>query len=125
MSNAVLVVDDAATVRLYYRTVLAGIGCTVDEAWNGLEGLEHALRAPPDLMLVDVNMPHLDGYGFLRAVRREPELQAIPAVMISTEGAPADAAQAFAVGANMYVHKPVRPDHLAGLVRLLLGMKPA
>ncbi|CAH2601425.1 Response regulator [Rhodovastum atsumiense] len=125
MGTRVLVVDDAATVRLFYRGVLTAIGCKVDEAWNGAEGLEKALRDPPDLMLVDVNMPHLDGYGFLRAVRQEPELQAIPAVMISTESTAADAAQAYAVGANMYLHKPVRPERLSGLVRVLLGMPPA
>jgi two-component system chemotaxis response regulator CheY len=122
MSATILVVDDAATVRLYYRSVLEEMGCQVEEAWNGTEALEKALCAPPDLMLVDVNMPRMDGYGLLAAVRQEPSLRAIPAVMISTEGSARNEDQAYDVGANLYLHKPVRPERLASLVRVLTGV---
>ncbi len=124
MTATVLVVDDATTVRLYYRQVLASLGCGVTEAWNGIEGLEKALQAPPDLMLVDVNMPGLDGYGMLRAVRQEPTLLAIPAVMISTEVGDRSAIMAHEAGANLFLTKPVRADRLTGVVRVLLGMPP-
>lgn len=124
MGPAVLVVDDAATVRLYYRQVLGSLGCAVAEAWNGAEGLEKALVEPPQLILLDVNMPVLDGYSMLRALRREPALRAIPVVMITTEAGAGQEELAYAAGANFYLHKPVRPERLTSLARVLLGMPP-
>lgn len=117
----VLVVDDAATVRLYYRDVLEAAGFAVDEAVNGLEGLEKALADAFDLFLVDVNMPKMDGYRFLSTVRREPALRAVPAIMISTEAKDSDAARAYAAGANLYMVKPVQPDALFRTVALMTG----
>ena len=117
----VLVVDDAATVRLYYRDVLEAAGFAVDEAVNGLEGLEKALADAFDLFLVDVNMPKMDGYRFLSTARREPALRAVPAIMISTEAKDSDAARAYAAGANLYMVKPVQPDTLFRTVALMTG----
>ena len=125
MTAKVLVVDDATTVRMYYRQVLGALDCTVEEAWNGIEGLEKALLAPPDLMLVDVNMPGLDGFGMLRAMRADPGLNGIPAIMISTEAGGEAGLQAQEVGANLFLVKPVRPDRLTSVVRVMLGLPPA
>jgi two-component system chemotaxis response regulator CheY len=123
----VLVVDDATTIRLYHRSILEAAGFTVEEAMNGLEGLERALAAasPPDLLVVDVNMPRMDGYVFLRAVRAEQALRDTPAIMISSEGEEGDAEQAFSAGANLYLVKPVKPDALSRLARALVGLRPA
>ncbi|RYE51945.1 MAG: response regulator, partial [Rhizobiaceae bacterium] len=66
----VLVVDDANLVRLYYREALELAGFEVEEALNGLEALEKLLLDPVDLLIVDVNMPQMDGITFLRALRR-------------------------------------------------------
>lgn len=117
----ILVVDDATTVRMYYRDVLEAAGHAVEEAVNGFEGLERAVEHGFDLMLVDVNMPKMDGYAFLRQGRAMPELQAVPAVMISTESGPGDRARAFAVGANLYLTKPVRPEALTRVAAVLTG----
>ncbi|WP_419758503.1 response regulator [Acidisoma sp.] len=122
MTATVLVVDDAVTIRMYYRQILSGIGCKVVEVSNGIEGLEKALLSPPDLMLIDVNMPSLDGYGMLRAMRQEPTLLGIPAVIISTEAGDRATDRAQEAGANLVLTKPVRPDQLAGLARVLLGV---
>ena len=118
-----LVVDDATTVRMFHRGILEAAGFTVEEAMNGLEGLERALGGPtpPDLLLVDVNMPRMDGYAFLRAVRAEPGLRDIPAIMISTEREERDADHAFEAGANLFLAKPGKPDALARLARSLAG----
>jgi two-component system chemotaxis response regulator CheY len=118
-----LVVDDATTVRMYHRGILEGAGFQVEEAMNGMEGLERALSAavPPDLLLVDVNMPRMDGYAFLRAIRAEPTLRTIPAIMISTERETADADRAFVAGANLFLVKPVRPEMLGRCARALTG----
>ncbi len=117
----VLIVDDAPTVRMYHRQVIEEMGVEAEEAENGIEALEKCLTRAFDLLLVDVNMPKMDGYRFLREVRTHPELRAVPAVMISTEAGEGDRAQAFAAGANHYIVKPVRPEALRACVRVLVG----
>jgi two-component system chemotaxis response regulator CheY len=116
----ILIVDDAATVRMYHRNILESADYTVEEAINGIEALEKALQASFDLYIVDVNMPKLDGYGFLSQLRRE-EVSQTPAIMVSTEAAASDQTAAYRAGANCYLVKPVRPVQLLTHVRLLLG----
>jgi len=116
----ILVIDDAATVRMYHRNTLEAAGFEVHEAVNGIEALEKALQCAYDLYVVDINMPKLDGYGFLRELRSR-DLPQAPAIMVSTEAEPDDEARAFAAGANLYLTKPVKPDQLLGQVQLLLG----
>lgn len=121
----ILVVDDAATVRLYHRKLLADAGWQTDEAVNGMEALEKVVAAGPDrpfdLYVVDVNMPKLDGYGFVRELRRlSPALQA-PVMMVSTEAQLQDAETARQSGANCYMVKPARPAELVLSAALLLG----
>lgn len=118
----VLVVDDAGTVRKYHRGVLEQAGLDVEEAMNGLEALERAMADPPDLMVVDVNMPRMDGYAFLRTARVAPTLAAVPAIMVTTEREAHDAERGFAAGANLFLVKPVRPDTLGRFARVLAGL---
>jgi two-component system chemotaxis response regulator CheY len=118
----ILIIDDAATVRMYHRSILEAAGYAVEEALNGIEALEKALQTPFDLYLVDINMPKLDGYGFLRQLRSEPMPQA-PAIMVSTEAEACDQTEAFRAGANAYLIKPLKPAQLLTHVRLLLGEK--
>lgn len=116
----ILVIDDAATVRLYHRQILEGAGFMVAEAINGIEAMEKALSERFDLYLVDVNMPKQDGYGFLRELRSRDIHQA-PAIMISTESTGQDKRRAYEAGANFYLIKPIKPDELLSHCRLLLG----
>jgi two-component system chemotaxis response regulator CheY len=116
----ILIVDDAATVRMYHRNILESADYIVEEAMNGIEALEKTLQNPFDLYIVDVNMPKLDGYGFLSQLRRE-EIPQNPAIMVSTEAEINDQTAAFRAGANCYMVKPVRPVQLLTHVRLLLG----
>ncbi|MBC7685993.1 MAG: response regulator [Bdellovibrionales bacterium] len=116
----ILIVDDAATVRMYHRNILGTAGYLVEEAMNGIEALEKALQEPFDLYIVDINMPKLDGYGFLRQLRAEDIIQA-PAIMVSTEAGSNDQSEAYRAGANCYLVKPVKPAQLLTHVRLLLG----
>lgn len=117
----ILVIDDAATVRLYHRGILEAAGFAVSEAVNGLEALERVAESPFDLYLVDINMPKLDGYGFLRELRGKDIPQA-PAIMVSTEAAANDQKLAYVSGANLYLIKPVRPERLLAHVLTLLGL---
>lgn len=118
----ILVVDDAALVRLYYREALERAGFLVDEALNGLEALEKLLASPADLLIVDVNMPQMDGFTFLKTLRRlDLPICGIPALVISTEAGPQDRASAREAGANFYLVKPVTPEDLIAHVRLMSG----
>jgi two-component system chemotaxis response regulator CheY len=118
----VLVVDDGITMRLFYRSVLEAAGFVVEEAINGVEGYEKALTEPFDLMIVDINMPKMDGYAMLRAIRAVSSIQGVPAVTISTEAGQHDAVRAYEAGANFYLVKPVAPDELTDVARLLTGI---
>jgi two-component system chemotaxis response regulator CheY len=121
--KTVLVVDDANLVRSYYRDALERAGYDVFEALNGLEALEKLLEHQPDLLIVDVNMPQMDGFTFLNALRRrEMPLASIPALVTSTESGPQDIAAAQAAGANFYLVKPVAQETLVAYAALLCGI---
>ena len=116
----ILIVDDAATVRMYHRNILEAAGYAVEEAVNGIEALEKSLQQAFELYVVDINMPKLDGYGFLRELRSQDVVQA-PAIMVSTEAESNDHQQAYVAGANAYLIKPVKPEQLLIHVKLLIG----
>ena len=120
--KTILVVDDAALVRVYYRTILEAAGFRVEEALNGLEALETLLSRAVDLLVVDINMPQMDGLTFLRTLReREGPMASIPALVASTESAAADFAAARAAGANYYLLKPIEREQLVEFARMLSG----
>ncbi|MEO6382533.1 MAG: response regulator [Nitrobacter sp.] len=119
----VLVVDDSSLVRLYYRSALEQAGFEVEQAINGIEAMERALSQPFDLVIVDVNMPRMDGLTFLRALRRSAaDVAVLPVLMISTESETQDVAAARATGANFYLVKPVAEAELVRYVCVLTGV---
>ena len=120
--RTVLIVDDASLVRLYYRGALEQAGFAVEEALNGLEALEKLLSLQVDLVIVDVNMPQMDGLRFLERLRaKAPPEGSIPALVTSTEGKSVDMAAARAAGANFYLVKPLSQETLVEHARLLSG----
>ena len=119
----VLVVDDAALVRLYYRDALEAAGFEVDEALNGLEALEKVLAVRFDLLVVDVNMPQMDGITFIEALRRqELPLASLPVLITSTEAAQRDFDAARAAGANFYLVKPISRETITEYAAMLCGL---
>ena len=122
-ATRILVVDDAGLVRLYYREALERAGYVVEEALNGLEALERLLVAPVDLLIVDINMPQMDGLTFLRVLRGQGGPAAsIPALVTSTESGPQDRAAVRSAGANFYLVKPVSREMLVEHAGLLCGV---
>ncbi len=120
--KTILVVDDANLVRLYYRSILENAGFHVEEALNGLEALEKLLTTPADLLIVDINMPQMDGFTFLAALRKkELPLAAIPALITSTEARQQDFDAARMAGANFYLTKPVDENTFVEFVSMLTG----
>jgi two-component system chemotaxis response regulator CheY len=118
---SVLVVDDAATVRMYHTKLLADAGFRVEEAANGLEAVEAALGTPFDLFVVDVNMPKMDGYACVATLRSETVGTIAPVLMVSTEDRAGDADRAYAAGANLYLVKPVTAERLIRVATMLTG----
>lgn len=111
-SPRALVVDDAPTVRLYHGEVLRRAGFQVDEAADGYEALERVLLATYALILVDVNMPRMDGITLVRRLRAAPTGVGCPIVTISTESGVVDTDAALRAGSNLYLVKPVSTERL-------------
>ena len=119
----VLVVDDSSLVRLYYRSALEKAGFEVEQAINGIEAMEKVLSEAFDLVIVDVNMPRMDGFTFLRSLRTaDAGVATLPALMISTESGTQDVGEARAAGANFYLVKPVAEAELVRHVGVLTGV---
>ena len=121
----ILVVDDSALVRLYYRDALERAGFEVEQAINGIEAMEKVLAQPFDLAIVDVNMPRMDGFSFLRTLRRNAtDVATLPALVITTEAGEQDLDAARAAGANFYLIKPVSQQDLLRHAAVLSGAPP-
>jgi two-component system, chemotaxis family, sensor kinase CheA len=118
----VLIIDDSLTTRMLEQSILESAGYRVVLACSGEEGLHKAREGRYGLFLVDVEMPGMDGFGFVEATRRDPELQKVPAVLVSSRDAPEDLARGKAAGASGYIVKG-RFDQreLLGLIGKLLG----
>ena len=122
LQRRILVVDDSSLVRLYYRDTLEKAGFQVEQAINGIEAMEKVLAQPFDLVIVDVNMPRMDGFAFLRTLRRSaPGIATLPALVITTEAGEQDVDAARAAGANFYLVKPVSQPDLVRHAAVLLG----
>lgn len=118
----ILVVEDSSLVRLYYRGILEKAGFSVDQAMNGVEAMEKVLAQPFDLLVVDVNMPKMDGLSFLRRLRQsDSDAAVLPALVVTTEAGREDMREARAAGANFYLVKPVSEADLRDYVTVLAG----
>jgi two-component system chemotaxis response regulator CheY len=121
----ILVVDDSSLVRLYYRDVLERAGFEVEQAINGVEALEKVLAQRFDLVIVDVNMPRMDGFSFLRSLRRSSaDVATLPVLVITTEAGQPDIVEARMAGANFYLVKPVSEADLKRHADALTGIRP-
>ena len=116
-------VEDSATLRLLVTLNLQKISdLTVVEAVDGAEGVAKAKATSPDLILTDINMPNMDGFGLIRAIRDEQKDTATPIIVITTRGEDEDAQKALDMGANAYLTKPIDGAQLIETVRSLLGL---
>lgn len=116
----VLVIDDSRAMRMILATLLKKLGHEVAEAGNGQEGLEVlTARGPFDLALVDWNMPVLNGYEFVRAVRNDASNGRLKLMMVTTEVETSQVARALEAGANEYVMKPFTRDVLEQKIQML------
>ena len=124
MSKRILVVDDQEDLRGVLRDLLIGSGYTVIEATDGAAGVAKAKSDRPDLILMDIQMPVIDGYEATRRIKGDPALNPIPIVAVSSFAMKGDEEKARAAGCDHYVTKPYSPMQLLRLIRGLLGDKP-
>ena len=118
----ILVVDDSSLVRLYYHSALETAGFAVEQAINGIEATEKVLAQRFDLLIVDINMPGMDGFSFVRDLRhRKADIAALPILMITTEADETDISDARAAGVNYYLVKPVSEADLVRHATALAG----
>ncbi|MCW3011498.1 MAG: signal transduction histidine kinase [Solirubrobacterales bacterium] len=117
----VLVVDDNADMREYVERLLAPLWA-VETARDGAEALESALADPPDLVLTDVMMPRLDGFGLLRALRAAPGTRDVPIVVLSARAGVASSVEGLEAGADDYLVKPFAPRELIARIRVHLDL---
>jgi two-component system chemotaxis response regulator CheY len=105
-----LIVDDSSVIRKVARRILEGLDFHIAEAENGEEAIEACRLQIPDAILLDWNMPKMDGYDFLRALRRLPGGDKPKVVFCTTENDVAHIARALHAGANEYIMKPFDKD---------------
>ena len=117
----VMVVDDSLTVRRVTQRMLEREGYRVVLAKDGVDALEQLPEARPDLMLVDIEMPRMDGFDLVRHVRNDAATQAIPIVMITSRTADKHRNYALGLGVNAYFGKPYQEEVLLGAIAGLLG----
>ena len=116
-SQSVLVIDDAADVRQLAQASLATSGYSVLEASGGTEALEVASRERPACVVVDVNMPDMNGFDVCRALRADPATSSVTIVMLTSADTAEDKIAAYLAGADDYITKPFAPRDLVSRVR--------
>ena len=116
----VLVIDDEAPIRLLCRVNLEAEGMSVLEAQDGPSGLEAAQSSRPDVILLDVMMPGLDGWGVAEALLEDERTASIPIIFLTARAEFRDRARGLDIGGVDYITKPFNPVELAPLVRGLL-----
>jgi len=119
VSGSILVVDDDPNMRELLRIHLSNAGYEVDVAKDGLEAGYGLLRNPPDLIISDVNMPHLDGFEFVAAMRSDAAFRDIPVIFLTS--AAEGEHRGKELGAVAYVAKPVRADKLLSVIAAHMG----
>jgi two-component system, OmpR family, response regulator MtrA len=119
----ILVADDEEDVRELVAYRLTRSGYLVIGAGDGQEAFELATEHAPDLMVLDVMMPKLDGYELTRRVRAEASLRSIPVILLTARSQESDVDRGFEVGADDYLRKPFNPDELVARVRAVLGRR--
>ena len=116
MSKKVLTVDDSPSVRKMVEFSLKSKGYVMGAAADGQEALEVLENDPYDAIILDVNMPRMNGLEFLEKVKSDDQLASIPVIMLTTEGQDEDRDKAMALGATAYIVKPFKPSQLLDLL---------
>jgi two-component system cell cycle response regulator DivK len=121
MSKKILVIEDTEDNRQILRDLLGMAGYEMVEAHDGAEGVAKAAEHRPDLILMDIQMPVMDGYEATRRIKAIPELKSIPIVAVTSYALSGDEQKTRAAGCDAYIAKPYSPRQMLAKVREILG----
>lgn len=124
MRHKILTVDDSKIVRLIIQKTFKPFDCEILEAANGVEGLAQAAKFEPDLILLDITMPVMDGVEMLTRLKADPKLKDIPVVMLTAEGGRDNVLSIAKIGIRGYLVKPFREDAMIEKVGRIVDLKP-
>lgn len=122
MTHRILAIDDSPTMRGLIARTLAGGGFQVHLAEDGIDGLARLHDAAPDLVITDLNMPRLDGFGVIAGIRRDPVHASTPVLVLTTESGPELKARARRQGATGWIVKPFDEAGLLDVIHRVLGV---
>lgn len=120
MSKRILVVEDQEDNRQILRDLLGSFGYEMMEAWDGEAGVAAAKEQRPDLILMDIQLPLMDGYEATRRIKADPELKKIPIIVVTSYALSGDDSKAHAAGCDAYVTKPYSPRQLLAKIKQFL-----
>ncbi|MDI6843252.1 MAG: response regulator [Anaerosomatales bacterium] len=118
----ILIADDNMQIRMLVKAALRQLDCEILEAVDGEEALALAVAEPPDLLLLDVTMPKLDGFEVLEFLRKRPSTADIKVVMLTTAAQKTDLQRGIELGCDEYVVKPFEPRALRETVERVMGV---
>jgi two-component system, cell cycle response regulator DivK len=121
MNRHILVVEDQEDNRQILRDLLGNAGYEVTEAENGEEAIAAVAQRRPDLILMDIQLPVMDGYEATRRIRTNPDLKFVPIIAVTSYALGGDESKALAAGCDSYVSKPYSPRELLAKVRAYLA----
>ncbi|MFH1373409.1 MAG: response regulator [bacterium] len=119
-AGTILVIDDETAVTGSIQAVLSNQGYQVHLAHDGKEGVDLASRVSPDLIIMDITMPEMDGYQAAEQLKQDPNLKDVPIIFLTGKSASEDDGMAFAKGGASFVRKPFSPKQLRDLVALAM-----
>ncbi len=117
MSKTILTVDDSRAMRDMLKMALSDAGYDVVQAEDGVHGLEVLEGEAPDVIITDINMPRMDGFGFMEAVREDQRLRSVPILVLTTEFSPEKKQRARDAGATGWIVKPFDSEKLITAIR--------
>ena len=120
MSKCILVVEDQEDNRQILRDLLGNAGYELTEAENGEEAIAAVAKRRPDLILMDIQLPVMDGYEATRRIRTNPDLKSLPIIAVTSYALAGDERKALTAGCDSYVTKPYSPRELLAKVRAYL-----
>ena len=119
--KTVLLVEDNEDNRIVYATILQHFGYVVMEALNGEEGIAKARNERPDLILMDISIPVIDGWEATQVLKRDPETRGIPIIALTAHALASDREKAMEVGCDSYLAKPCEPKAVVSEVEKFIG----
>jgi two-component system cell cycle response regulator DivK len=120
MSKRILYIEDNPENRMLMRRVLMSEGYIMEEAFDGNSGLQKAAESPPDLILMDINLPEIDGYEVTARLKQLPNMQGVPIIAVTANVMKGDREKTLAAGCDGYIQKPIDIDLLPSQIESFL-----